>query len=76
MHTQTPAVIRLRADAFGTWASGQGLESATAAAEFLGVSHTTLTRVLSGEIKPGEQFIAACLAKYEGTFEELFEVAS
>jgi transcriptional regulator with XRE-family HTH domain len=76
MHTPTAAVIRLREDAFSAWAASRGLESASAAAEFLGVSHTTLTRVLSGETDPGEKFIAAALAATGSKFEELFEVAS
>lgn len=76
MHSTSPtAVIRLRADAFAEWAARQQLETAGAVAEFIRVDRTTLSRVLSGEIVPGEKFIAAVLAASGLRFEYLFEIA-
>jgi hypothetical protein len=46
-----------------------------AQAEHIGVNRQHLYKIIAGAVAPGEQFIAACLAKYDGTFEELFEVA-
>ena len=74
MHTPTAAVIRLREDAYTAWADRLGLVSEGAMADHIGIDRTVLNRVRRGEIKPGEQFIAACLVVYDGTFEELFEV--
>lgn len=76
MHTPTPTVIRLRADAFAAWAARLGLETEAAQAERIGVDRATLSRIRRGEIVPGEKFIAAVLAAYDGTFEEIFEVTS
>lgn len=45
-------------------------------AVFAGVSRSQLYRVLNGETAPGEQFIAAVLAKTGAKFEELFEVTN
>lgn len=76
MHsTSLPATVRLRVDAFTAWAGCQGLDSASAAAERIGVDRTTLSRVLSGEIAPGEKFIAAVLTATGAKFERFFEIA-
>jgi transcriptional regulator with XRE-family HTH domain len=75
MHsTSPPAEIRLRTDAFDAWAASQGLESDTAAAERIGVSQPQLSRVLAGNVAPGEKFIAALLAATGRKFEQMFEV--
>lgn len=73
----TPAttVIRLRADAFAAWMARLRIGTYAQQAEHIGVDASTLRRVRRGEIVPGEQFIAACLAKYDGPFEDLFEIA-
>lgn len=77
MHTTPPATaIRLRMDAFGEWMGRLGLETDSAQAEHIGIDRSVLSRVRRGETNPGERFIAACMARYDGTFEELFEVAS
>jgi transcriptional regulator with XRE-family HTH domain len=77
MHrTPTPTVIRLRADAFAAWAARLELETESAQAERIGIDRATLSRVRRGEIVPGEKFIAAMLAAYDGTFEEMFEVTT
>jgi len=38
-----------------------------------GVSHTTISRLRSGEIRPGGKFIALALAALDVKFEDLFE---
>lgn len=43
-------------------------------AQYVGVARSHLYRILNDVTGPGEQFIAGCMAKYDGTFEELFEV--
>jgi hypothetical protein len=43
-------------------------------ADRVGVSRAQLYQVIAGAT-PGEKFIAACLAAYDGTFEDLFEIA-
>jgi len=44
-------------------------------AELVGISRAQLYQALGGAVT-GERFIAACLAKFDGTFEQLFEVAT
>jgi hypothetical protein len=73
--TQTPAV-RLRGDAYAAWMDRLKLAGEVEQADYLGVSRATVGRARRGEINPGETFIAACLAKFPGKFEELFAVAS
>lgn len=72
---QTQAVVRLRPDAWSEWMGRLKLASENQQADHLGISRANLGKVRKGEIKPGEQFIAACMAKYDGPFEALFEIA-
>lgn len=72
--TSTPAV-RLRLDAWRAWMDRLGLARVEAQAERIGVNRQHLYKLLAGTAAPGEQFIAACMARYDGTFEELFEIA-
>ncbi len=75
MHTPTASVIRLRKDRFDQRAQDLGLASNTACAEYIGVDRTLLGRILSGEVMPGERFIALCLSsKFARSFEWLFEL--
>jgi hypothetical protein len=68
------ATIRLKDDAYAAWMKRLGLHVRVLQAEYIGVDVSTLGRIRRGDIVPGEQFIAACMAKYDGSFEELFEV--
>lgn len=43
-------------------------------AQRLGLSRAQLYKVIAGDVAPGEQFIAACVVAYDGTFEQLFEI--
>lgn len=74
MRTTSPPAVRLRPSAWTAWTARLRLGRVEDQAEYLGVSRSQLYRVIAGGVAPGEQFIAACLAKYDGTFEELFEI--
>lgn len=69
------AVIRLNADALAAWAAAEGLSGDTAVAERIGFNQTTVRRVRVGEIRPGEEFIAALLKASGKRFEEFFQLA-
>jgi hypothetical protein len=73
---QSSPVVRLKRDVYAAWMDRLKLASEMQQAEYLGVSRANLGKVRKGEINPGEQFIAAVLTAWDGTFEELFEVAS
>jgi hypothetical protein len=69
--------IRLREDAFRRRQAQAGLLTDSALAEHLGISGGTVSRMLNGEIKPGEATIAAVLAAFpDCEFGDLFEVVS
>lgn len=71
--TSSPAV-RLRQDGWAAWMERLKLGRVADQAEHLGIHQAQLYRILNGSVAPGEQFIAACMAKYDRTFEELFKV--
>ncbi|GAA1994202.1 hypothetical protein GCM10009799_20360 [Nocardiopsis rhodophaea] len=52
-----------------------GHRTATAQAEYLDVSISTITRVLAGEVQPSGAFIARACAALDCEITELFEVA-
>lgn len=66
--------IRIRFDALDELRAEYGLKSRYALAKRLGVSQSTIGRVLDGEQAPGEQFIAAAVAKLGVPFDAVFEV--
>jgi transcriptional regulator with XRE-family HTH domain len=70
-----PAVVRLKADAYAAWTTRMKLAGDERQAAYLGVSRSNLGKVRRGEIKPGEQFIAALLAASGRRFEYFFEIA-
>lgn len=75
MQSTPAAVIRIRMDRFDERARELGLPHDAAASEFIGVTQGNLSRLRSGETKPGEQFIAACLASgFATSFDDLFEL--
>ena len=72
--TRAP-VVRLRNDRIDEIATARGLVTDSARAELIGVERSTYSRVRSGEIQPGNRFIAGCLlAFHDLRFEDLFEV--
>ena len=75
INTQTPPVVRLRADAYAAWMDRLKLYTESQQAELLGISRANLGKVRHGTVAPGERFIAAVMAKYDRAFEDLFEIA-
>ena len=75
-NTQTSPVVRLKADAYAAWMDRLRLASAREQAQYLGVSRANLAKVRKGEVKPGEEFIAAVLSVTGAKFEKFFELAS
>ena len=68
-------VIRLRMDRFETRARELELPNDAACARYLGVDKATMSRIRAGKIRPGEEFIAACLSSgFAPSFEALFEL--
>ena len=70
-----PAVIRLKVDAYAEWTARLKLAGDREQAARLGVSRSNLGKVRRGEIKPGEEFIAALLRASGKRFEYFFEIA-
>lgn len=73
--TQAQATVRLKGDAYAAWMTRLKLVTEDQQADYLNVARATIGRARRGEIIPGERFIAACLAKFDGKFEDLFEIA-
>lgn len=72
--TSTP-VLQIRIEQMRRHARGQGLMTDTALATHLGMSPTTVWRMLNGKVRPGERIIAVTLAAFPGLkFEDFFEV--
>lgn len=68
-------VVGLRRGALSPRAlKAYGWQTPADAARALGLSPSTLRRVIAGDIAPGERVIAALLAGTGHTFEGLFEV--
>lgn len=68
------ARVRLRVDELDHIARAQGLRSRYALAKRLGVSQSTVGRVLDGDQAPGEQFIAATIHALSVPFDDVFVV--
>ncbi|MEU5847463.1 helix-turn-helix domain-containing protein [Saccharopolyspora shandongensis] len=66
--------ICVRLEALEKILAGRGVRSRYALAKLLGVSQSTVGRVLDHGQAPGEQFIAATLDKLGVAFEDVFEV--
>jgi len=66
--------VRIRPDALSKIATAKGLRSRYALAKCLGVSQSTVGRVLDGEQWPGNEFIAATINGLGITFDTVFEV--
>jgi len=57
--------------------AARGLATDTARAERIGVDRSTYSRIRSGDIRPGERFIAGCLRAFPDLkFDDLFIVES
>ncbi|WP_116200707.1 helix-turn-helix domain-containing protein [Amycolatopsis circi] len=66
--------VRIRPDALSKVATAKGLRSRYALAKALGVSQSTVGRVLDGEQWPGNEFIAATINGLDIPFDTVFEV--
>ncbi|QWF80119.1 hypothetical protein HUW46_03537 [Amycolatopsis sp. CA-230715] len=66
--------VRVRPDALSKVATAKGLRSRYALAKCLGVSQSTVGRVLDGEQWPGNEFIAATINGLDIGFDVVFEV--
>jgi len=68
--------IYLRREPFERACRNHGLDAGIVRrSAFIGVSHTTLWRILQGSLRPGEAFIAATLTAFNDlTFDDLFEI--
>ena len=76
-----PAVIRFRSDRAEELAAAHGLKTLTEKAAFFNITRFTYNRVLEGDARPGEEFIAAVLSSPaalafpdEVTFDKIFVV--
>lgn len=75
--SRAPAVIRLRTDRMNEIAAARGLASDAARAQHIGVDRSTYSRVIRGEVIPGERFIAECLRAFPDLkFDDLFELTA
>ena len=68
--------VRVRLEALDKIRARRGLRSRYALAKRLGVSQSTVGRVLDGAQAPGEQFIAATLHALDVPFDDVFEVVA
>lgn len=75
--TEAPAraVVRLKRDAYAAHMTRLKLAGDEQQAAYLGVSRSNLGKVRRGEIRPGEEFIAAVLNATGRRFEYFFEIA-
>ncbi|TCO64360.1 helix-turn-helix domain-containing protein [Actinocrispum wychmicini] len=67
------AHVRIRPDALDKIAEAKGLRSRYALAKRLGVSQSTIGRVLDGQCLPGNPFIAAAMLHLDVPFDAVFE---
>lgn len=75
MHRNTEPVLRFRAEQFRRHCRPLGLTTAAAQGAHFGLSKWTVTRLLSGDIVPGERVIAHILDGFpELGFDDFFEV--
>lgn len=75
-HPRPAPVIRLRVAEFDRRAQELGLGTTSECAQRIGISRFTLARLRTGEVAPGEKFIALCLSSFQAKFEELFELST
>ncbi len=66
--------IALREEEFLRAARSRGLQNTLAIAKALGMSHTSVGRVLNGEYAPGTAFISRSIRLFGVKFEDLFEL--
>ncbi|MBC9001316.1 helix-turn-helix domain-containing protein [Micromonospora aurantiaca (nom. illeg.)] len=65
--------VQLRVAEFDRITEKLGLSNDTERAKAIGVSHTTISRLRSGKLRPGGKFIALTLTALNVRFEDVFE---
>lgn len=68
------ATLSIDAERFEALRADQGLDLDKDLATALGVSKSTVSRIVRGEAAPGVGFIAAALQTFPVKFEDIFEV--
>lgn len=77
VRTRTRPTVRLRRKEWDRRMTARGLVTIADIAEHIDMSRATVIRIYTGEVEPGERFIAAALwAEDDAKFEELFEVVA
>lgn len=68
--------VRLRRERFEARVAELGMGTAKAVAAHIGIDPGTFSRLASGDVNPGERFIAAAIASgFASSFDDLFEIA-
>lgn len=68
------ATLSIDAERFEALRADQGLDLDKDLAMALGVSKSTVSRIVRGEAAPGVGFIAAALQTFPVKFEDIFEI--
>jgi transcriptional regulator with XRE-family HTH domain len=71
--TTAAGAVALRVEEFDRITRRMGYSNDAERAKAIGVSHTTISRLRSGKLRPGGRFIAATLAALNVRFEDIFE---
>lgn len=75
MQGKSEAILRLRKDQLWRHARIAGVSNEAGLAKHLGISQSTVLRLLRGDTSPGERVIAAALTAFSDLrFDDLFEV--
>ncbi|WP_018682219.1 transcriptional regulator [Actinokineospora enzanensis] len=68
------ACVKVRVEAFRAAAHAAGHGNAAEIAAAMRIDRSTVSRVVGGLLRPGNQFIAAALTAFAVPFDDLFEV--
>lgn len=71
--TKAAGAVALRVEEFDRITRRMGYSNDAERAKAIGVSHTTISRLRSGKLRPGGRFIAATLCALNVPFEDVFE---
>lgn len=68
------ATIAIRTERFEELLRERGIDSNTNAGTLIGINHSVISRLRTGEAQPGTKFIANALRTFAVPFDELFEI--
>lgn len=68
------ATIAIRTERFEELLRERGIDSNTNAAALIGINHSVISRLRTGDAKPGTKFIANALITFAVAFDELFAI--